>query len=176
VKVDNSTAICGRHFIYPDSKPTISIQYFKIAQIDLMQDIIQDGLIAIDPEPFRIQTTGNHSNKIIHGSDKGGVVESDHTGVPKSHASGIKVRVGSIMKAAEKVSNAIVPQAHRVFHQLRKVSALGSATYSPAQNDVDQGVCNIGIKNYVHIAIQYWLIGVIEFMVEKILVKPAAVS
>src|ERR1700730_14051487 len=119
-----------------------------------MQDIIQDGLIGIDPEPFWILATGNHSNKIINGSDKGSVVKSDHTGVSKSYARVTKVRVGSIKKAAEIVSNAIVPQVHRAFRQLRIASVLGSATYSAAENNVDQEVCNIGIKNYVHIAIQ----------------------
>src|SRR6266849_505237 len=102
-----------------------------------MKDIIQDGLIAKDPEPFRILAAGNHSHKIINSLDNGGVVESHHTGVSKSYARIIKARVSSIKQAAEIISNAIVPLADRAFHQLRIGSALGSATYSAAENNVD---------------------------------------
>src|SRR5208282_302368 len=109
--MDEAATVCWRSVFDLAYQSTITAHQFEISEPRLMQYIVQDWLIAENPETFRCLPTRNRLDEFIYGANTGGTIESHHAGVGERNAFLWKLRLGRVEESTEIVTGVVVPQA-----------------------------------------------------------------
>src|SRR5215472_11329453 len=87
----------------------VPVESFKIAKVGLVQYIVQDRLIAEDPELVRTLACSYHSDEVIHRPHAGCAIEPDHPRIARHDYFVMKIGVAKVKVAAEKPADPVVP-------------------------------------------------------------------
>src|ERR1700722_8098357 len=104
MEVGNPATLCRGDVSDRARQPAISIQHVKVAKPGLVQDIVQDRLVAEDPEPIGTLPSGDRPYEVIYRPHLGYVVEPDYPGVAERRSCVVKFGVGTVKISTKKIS------------------------------------------------------------------------